>query len=280
MLQTQVPQGQRGEACCRHHLLQPWPEFSHCATHLLLNPAVTIPQGPALPPIEPLTRAASMQLAASRSSGLAPLKVQRPFQQARRPLSVAVRAQVRPGVEGVVRACTCGHTGGSAGLSDCLGGSNEHFGRPVPRPGPHPPHAPIRSSRTVQRFEQQQPSSLSATFGSLAAVLGLLSGAASPALAADFAPPPTNTTTIEQQQTREFAGDAPLASAPSVFSSSDYQLPEGTQWRYSEFINAVKVWAIHSPTACGGLHLCTSANMPQCSLCAALAMQWAVHEHC
>ncbi|KAL4421216.1 hypothetical protein ABPG77_010091 [Micractinium sp. CCAP 211/92] len=124
-----------------------------------------------------------MQLAASRSSGLAPLKVQRPFQQARRPLSVAVRAQ---------------------------------------------------------RFEQQQPSSLSATFGSLAAVLGLLSGAASPALAADFAPPPTNTTTIEQQQTREFAGDAPLASAPSVFSSSDYQLPEGTQWRYSEFINAVK----------------------------------------
>ncbi|KAL4439893.1 hypothetical protein ABPG75_002894 [Micractinium tetrahymenae] len=124
-----------------------------------------------------------MQLAASRSAGLAPLKVQRPFQQARRPLSVAVRAQ---------------------------------------------------------RPEQQQPASLSATFGSLAAVLGLLSGAASPALAADFAPPPTSTTTVEQQQTREFRGDAPLATAPSVFAGSDYQLPEGTQWRYSEFINAVK----------------------------------------
>lgn len=180
------------------------------------------------------------QLTASRS-GLAPLKVQRPFQQARRPLSVAVRAQVRPSREGVVRACSCGHTGGSAGPPDCLDGSSEHFGRPGPPLGSHPPCRSHRSSLLPQRPEQQQPANLSATFGSLAAVLGLLSGAASPALAADFAPPPTNTTTLEQQQTREFPGDAPLASAPSVFAGSDYQLPEGTQWRYSEFINAVKV---------------------------------------
>ena len=74
---------------------------------------------------------------------------------------------------------------------------------------------------------------------SLAALFALVSGA-SPALAADFLPPPTgNTTTIERSQaaSAEFPG-ATLAQAPAVQGSA-LDLPEGTQWRYSEFINAV-----------------------------------------
>ena len=83
-------------------------------------------------------------------------------------------------------------------------------------------------------------------FASFAAMLGLVSGAAGPALAADFAPPPPsgNTTTLERAapaaQAPAFLGDAPLAAAPAVAASSSAGLPEGTQWRYSEFINAVQ----------------------------------------
>ena len=32
----------------------------------------------------------------------------------------------------------------------------------------------------------------------------------------------------------------PSKNAPAVKSGSDFQLPEGNQWRYSEFINAVQ----------------------------------------
>ena len=91
----------------------------------------------------------------------------------------------------------------------------------------------------VQRNDQP---SLSQTFGSLAAVLGLLSGPVNPALAADFAPPPTaNTAVAEVQQSRAFGGDAQL-TAPAVAdgAAAASGLPEGTQWRYSEFINAVQ----------------------------------------
>ncbi|KAH7625050.1 hypothetical protein Ndes2526B_g00431 [Nannochloris sp. 'desiccata'] len=71
------------------------------------------------------------------------------------------------------------------------------------------------------------------------ALVGLLASSASPALAADFLPPTdtTTTTTTTSQSSFEFPG-ADLASAPAVSSQGD--LPEGTQWRYSEFIGAVK----------------------------------------
>ena len=71
------------------------------------------------------------------------------------------------------------------------------------------------------------------------ALIGLLASSASPALAADFIPPTeTNTTTVERSQASfEFPG-ANVTSAPAVSAQGD--LPEGTQWRYSEFIGAVK----------------------------------------
>lgn len=63
------------------------------------------------------------------------------------------------------------------------------------------------------------------------------------AVAADFAPPPqNNSTSIEQSQASrelQFPGTT-LASAPAVAATQNASdLPEGTQWRYSEFINAV-----------------------------------------
>lgn len=96
------------------------------------------------------------------------------------------------------------------------------------------PHKPSPPPLLPQRTPEQHQPTLSSAFGSLAAMVGLLSGAATPALAADFAPPPAPTSTLELQQTREFLGDAPLATAPSVSATSADALPEGTQWRYSE----------------------------------------------
>jgi len=71
------------------------------------------------------------------------------------------------------------------------------------------------------------------------ALVGLLASSASPALAADFVPPTdtTTTTTTTAPSSMEFPG-ANVASAPAVSAQGD--LPEGTQWRYSEFIGAVK----------------------------------------
>lgn len=63
-----------------------------------------------------------------------------------------------------------------------------------------------------------------------------------PAAADDFAPPPsTNTAVLEQQQqaTRTFVGGDAMMAAPAVAATND-GLPEGTQWRYSEFIKAVQ----------------------------------------
>lgn len=77
--------------------------------------------------------------------------------------------------------------------------------------------------------------------GALAGMIASMSSA-SPALAADFLPPQdANTITIEQQQAPQsltFQGSAGSA-APAVKDESG--LPEGNQWRYSEFISAVQV---------------------------------------
>lgn len=65
-------------------------------------------------------------------------------------------------------------------------------------------------------------------------------GSSSIAQAADYAPPPQQNQQQAEQKTdsRTFQGQS---QAPAVSSSSsDYQLPEGNQWRYSEFINAVQ----------------------------------------
>ncbi len=65
-------------------------------------------------------------------------------------------------------------------------------------------------------------------------------GSSSIAQAADYAPPPQQNEQQAQQKqdSRTFEG---ANKAPAVASSpSDYQLPEGNQWRYSEFINAVQ----------------------------------------
>jgi len=74
-----------------------------------------------------------------------------------------------------------------------------------------------------------------------AALAGLVASlAASPAYALDFSAPPTTeavtTTTAQGEQSMRF-GDA--AAAPEVKADAN-GLPDGTQWRYSEFISAVE----------------------------------------
>ena len=86
---------------------------------------------------------------------------------------------------------------------------------------------------------QKQTASLTAAAAALLA--SAVIGSASVAQAADYAPPPQQNQAQQQQKqdTRTFEGGA--SQAPAVKgSSSDYQLPEGNQWRYSEFINAVQ----------------------------------------
>jgi cell division protease FtsH len=58
--------------------------------------------------------------------------------------------------------------------------------------------------------------------------------ASSPALAADFVPAQQT-----EVQSISFAEAAPLATAPDVKADGS-QLPEGAQWRYSEFLGAVE----------------------------------------
>ncbi len=77
----------------------------------------------------------------------------------------------------------------------------------------------------------------------LAALIGTLSvTSANVANAADYYTPPSGNTATEtvkeSQQSLQFPSGS-TAVAPSV-KSGDYQLPEGNQWRYSEFINAVQ----------------------------------------
>jgi cell division protease FtsH len=107
------------------------------------------------------------------------------------------------------------------------------------------PFQPLRGQRPLRQVvrvqAQQQSSGFGQAFGGLAALLALTSGA-SPAAADDFFPPPSaNTAVMEQQQqaTRTFGGGDAMMAAPAVAATTD-ALPEGTQWRYSEFIKAVQ----------------------------------------
>jgi cell division protease FtsH len=72
----------------------------------------------------------------------------------------------------------------------------------------------------------------------LAGLIGTLSSS-DVALAADFAPPPQSEQAAPQEATKQTL-EFPSQSAPPVKSDGGYQLPEGNQWRYSEFINAVE----------------------------------------
>ena len=86
----------------------------------------------------------------------------------------------------------------------------------------------------------QKQSNVSLPAGMAALLASAVVGFSSIAQAADYAPPPQQNQQQAQQKTdsRTFQGQS---QAPSVYSSpSDYQLPEGNQWRYSEFINAVQ----------------------------------------
>eukprot|EP00889_Picochlorum_renovo_P007342 jgi/Picre1/34372/NNA_001842.t1 len=90
---------------------------------------------------------------------------------------------------------------------------------------------------TAQKGDKDQKSYVP-SLAAFAAMTGLL-GNVNPSLAADFVPPPTegNTATIESNKAaNEFGG---MAAAPAVQSSTS-ELPEGNQWRYSDFIGAVQ----------------------------------------
>ena len=91
----------------------------------------------------------------------------------------------------------------------------------------------------------------------LAGLIGSL-GVADVAMAADFAPPPNPLTqTKEAPKSLEFP--AKNQQAPAVKGSSDFALPEGNQWRYSEFINAVqngKVERVRFSKEGGQLQVC------------------------
>ncbi|CAD7699535.1 unnamed protein product [Ostreobium quekettii] len=69
---------------------------------------------------------------------------------------------------------------------------------------------------------------------SLAALLAS-AGQFNAAIAADYAPPQTASEVVQQQRT---AGSLRTFEAPSP--GPDYKLPEGNQWRYSEFVGAVQ----------------------------------------
>lgn len=120
---------------------------------------------------------------------------------------------------------------------DIAGGGGEPSRSPQDWQQRGGPHTSVALPLPLQA--QQQRSGFGEAFGGLAALLALTSGV-SPAAAADFVPPPpTNTAVVEQQQQASltFGGDA-VMTAPAVAATD--ALPEGTQWRYSEFIKAVQ----------------------------------------
>jgi cell division protease FtsH len=95
----------------------------------------------------------------------------------------------------------------------------------------------VQSEKLAAELVQRLPAA------ALATLIGTLSVAsADVARAADYYTPPSgNTTTTETarpQQSLEFPSGS-TAVAPPV-KAGDFQLPEGNQWRYSEFINAVQ----------------------------------------
>ena len=114
----------------------------------------------------------------------------------------------------------------------------------------------VQSETLAKELVQRLPAA------ALAGLIGSLSvSSAGIANAADYYTPPqgnTETQTREQQpQSVQFPGSS--QSAPAVKGSSDYQLPEGNQWRYSEFINAVqsgKVERVRFSKEGGQLQVC------------------------
>jgi cell division protease FtsH len=114
------------------------------------------------------------------------------------------------------------------------------LGRPPPAPlhsltstESHHPTSKTAAQKRDEVASQKLPiASMAALFG------GLLT--ANAAMAADFyQPPPANNAVVEQNQTREFPAAA-VTSAPAVSATAASDLPEGSQWRYSEFIGAVQ----------------------------------------
>ena len=80
---------------------------------------------------------------------------------------------------------------------------------------------------------------------SLAAMFGFLaSSSVGPAIAADIAPPQEPMTTTMDRPASSRGEFLNMATAPAPSAQSSLDLPEGTQWRYSEFINAVKAGKI------------------------------------
>ena len=71
-----------------------------------------------------------------------------------------------------------------------------------------------------------------------AMVAGLSVSGADVARAAEYYTPPQPPTTQAQPQKAQTL-DFPTSAAPAV-KGGEFQLPEGNQWRYSEFINAVQ----------------------------------------
>ena len=94
----------------------------------------------------------------------------------------------------------------------------------------------VQSERLASELVQRLPAA------ALAGLIGSLSvSSASVANAADYyTPPQGNAETQVKEQTPSVQFPGSSQSAPAVKGSSDYQLPEGNQWRYSEFINAVQ----------------------------------------
>jgi hypothetical protein len=108
------------------------------------------------------------------------------------------------------------------------------------RPGRAPAHAfpcpPIFPLTPILAFSFFFPPLQAASNLALAAGLAAALASASPALAADaMPPPPAAEATAAARPSMAF----PAATAPPVKAAGEYALPEGAQWRYSEFINAV-----------------------------------------
>jgi cell division protease FtsH len=93
----------------------------------------------------------------------------------------------------------------------------------------------VQSTNLAAEFVNKLP------VAALASLVALASSADVASADVAFPPPTTTTTTAPTEQVQElkFQNAAPLA-APAVSAKAEYQLPEGNQWRYSEFVNAVE----------------------------------------
>eukprot|EP00798_Chlamydomonas_sp_ICE-L_P032255 gene32255-16822_t len=112
-----------------------------------------------------------------------------------------------------------------------LGRSTRGSVRPLVRPG-------VMHASAVPDLAKQLPI---ASLVSLLASLGTVGHAA----AADFVPPTPAPPQIQQAARSNVANYGPVAVAPAVAwveenGGDDYLLPEGTNWRYSEFLDAIE----------------------------------------